>query len=468
MYHLGFPYVKAQSLEQVIQKEHHAEGTKAFLWVFVSIFAFIVWLIQIGIPNPWTGVIFFVLCTGYFFLSAELGQGELIENAPNALLGRYSVRDLHQMVREVCQSFDESEIPNIYVVDTKEPLACIINVGLLNFIKPWNALYLGTYFLHSLEPDELKALLSHEICHYSKHSTFWSRYFYLDITILAIWGTLVLSCLIVGAGGLEGVLFYTGMSVVVAIIAAIGWYLIGWWVVALMPPSIPIAISWYLVWTLYKLPHIAADWMTRRGDDQEIEAICDWEAANRYGLLATVNMLLKVGTRSEVFAMLMMRFNPNEEFPDSIAATDSFLDRQSAGLELAIEHLEKTLPNDFLTVEESMPYIEEAAQVGIESKNAQNFHHRTLQQIHWLEYDTRVKDHKLDRLEFDTLIAKLKENPNHYLFTESKEEKEAVEESTHPSLQNRILFLEYNFRMRSKSLDSKPKRRRKKKRRRRR
>ncbi len=434
MSHPDFPQVLHDELEQRVKRALHSERVSAWVLLAVSLGLVIFWFKHFAPIIPWWGLGIFTVSLFWLLGQSDIPGGVLVEDADPEKLGKYTPEQIHAIVREVCETFYEKEIPSVYVVeDTAEAVAAVVNVDVLNFIRPWNAIYIGPHLLHALDPEELKAVLSHEMCHFSIHYTFWTRFFYLKFLIFAVWMTVAGSYAVVWTSG-----FLENTS----------------WIVSLLLLYMMLQLGKF---TIGVISLILATW-TARPDSQEVEALCDYEAAKRYGLLPMVNVLLKLGTRQEIFTTLVAQLSPELEHPfESIqeeadaledASTEErelLVTNQTLAIQNAYMHLNENLPLDFISLEESAPYIEEAVNMAREETDAKRYKQAPRHVIRWLKHDINVANQKLDVVEYSSFIQELKENPDKALFYVPEEfDEELAEEADHPTIRNRILFLEYN------------------------
>lgn len=435
MSHPDFPYVMHSELEKVVRRALLLERIAAWALIALSAGMVVIWVQQLGETFAFWGLAMFLGAFFWVLHQSGIPKGVLVEHAYPDLLGEYTPEQLHAIVREVCEAFYEKEIPSVYVVeDTREAMAAVVNVDILNFIKPWNALYIGPHLLHSLDPDELKAVLSHEMCHFTIHYTFWTRFFYLKAIIFAIWVTFF------------GCFFFV------------------WFSNEFLQDINTILIIFPFVFAFYVcqigvglIAGVLGSW-TSRADSQEVEALCDYEAVKRYGVLPMVNVLLKLGTRQEIFTTLIAQFSPDQVRPiEGILQQEDGEEKevseeerlamvqQLEAIQAAYSHLNNTLPLSFISLEDSVPYIEEAVQVAIEEHQAERHQHPPRHVARWLEHDINIANQKLDRVEYESFIAELKQNPDKPVFYIPEEmDEELNKEAEHPTLRNRILFLEYN------------------------
>lgn len=364
----------------------------------------------------------------------HMPTGVALEKASPELLGPYTKEDLERLVREVCQSYSEGEIPKLYVVESKQGIAMAMNVDGLDFFRPWNALYVGQYFLHSLDELELKAVLAHEMCHFSLHHTVGRRLFYLRAMVGAVWMTTALSFPLrwmvdfLGAGWsfwLAVIVFcFVGVAQLLHTVAAVTWGLVGS--------------------------------ASRRFDSHQIEVLCDLEAARRFGLVPMVNVLLKMGTRQEIFVSLLSSLSPDPKRPIGwgnppfLWPGDKEGKQRRAAQEGAVtaerKKLEEVLPSGFVSLEEAKPYLEEALKAGDEVAGAKRFQHQVAHLLRWLTHDARTGNSRLDAAELRSLLDDLKVQPERALLNLPEEiDAELARQADHPSIRNRILFLAHNL-----------------------
>ena len=416
--HIDFPFVDCQKMESSVRKSLKRE--KFFFWVCVAASAWVAWY--------WFNTFFdiFPYLGPIMIFCFLLGQLPFIESThlndtDSGALGNFSKNELEKLVREVCESFNETEIPKIYVVDSKDAGAWVMNVDILNWVRPWNAIYLTRYFLNCLNRQELKALLAHEMCHFSMHYTITTRYFFIRGLCMAILITTLISYPIfwwenfVG----DGWVFWIGL---------ICFSFFGITSVVIMIAKIITGLSWIF---------------SARGDSQEVEALCDLEAARRFGMTPMCNVLLKLGTRQEIFQSVISAFHKNPtEKPNSSA----LLFFENGAVTIATKKLEELLPDGFISNEDATPMIEEAIQTGVNSTQSQRFRHEAINTIRWQDYDNRYSNSNLDLVEFQTFFEEIKKNPDNPLFNIPDEVDSAdALFSTHPSIRNRILFLGHNL-----------------------
>ncbi|MFP6899959.1 MAG: hypothetical protein VCA36_03385 [Opitutales bacterium] len=290
--HPDFPFVDARHLEATVKRGLIWERVTSWLTLLATIGVGWFWWGEFSSAMPWLGLCIFAAFL-LIPLLANMPSGIPLEKASAELLGQYTKDDLERIVREVCATYKEREIPKVYLVESKGGIAMVMNVDGLDFIRPWNALYLGQYFLHSLDEQELKAILAHEMCHFSMHYTIGSRFFYLRLAGFAVWMTTLLSFPLRWWEGVigDGWMFWLGIG---------GLFLFG---VATFAVNLALIISGLVAR------------LSDRSDSHEVEALCDLEAARRFGMTPMINALLKLGSRQEIFVAVMTALSPDPKRP---------------------------------------------------------------------------------------------------------------------------------------------------------
>lgn len=264
------------------------------------------------------------------------------------------------------------------------------------------AIWITEGSLHYLEPEELKALILHEIAHHDSDN----RY---DIPGGWILGDVALFCLLYWIGsrfylGAEGVLvvFFIVRLIMLAVIARI-----------LLDAS------------------------------QNAEHLCDFYAAEKIGAKAVINVLLKTGEEEELVAIVLARTAkelmhvPDIEMEDLLLAFEEVrphgrifhhnLFRHASGMVKAITADMRLKPEKIRRKnrvnEELNAYLKQRAKT-------------RFQRIRWREFDTNDKG-QLSEEEIARLCAALRDKPHAALFLAESENSP----TTHPTYRNRILFL---------------------------
>ena len=168
-------------LYEFSRTEMHALFTKAsrfsafltvlgFAWLLFCIYTY--YATASASLQKWLGIFFVISLIAWFVFT--LGQIFLLRILSTPLhslreekIGMYTRNELDTLVNEVFEHALENEKPSIYLLNLDAANALAVNIYLLNFIKPLNALYITRKCLECLERQELKAILYHEMGHFN-------------------------------------------------------------------------------------------------------------------------------------------------------------------------------------------------------------------------------------------------------------------------------------------------------------
>lgn len=332
--------------------------------------------------------------------------------SPNQKIGRYQAGEIYLIMRELLAPFRGREIPNVYLTGGPHEGAYVLNSLLFNWIKPLNAVYLSTRLLRILRPGELRAILSHELAHFFGYIRPLNRARFALM----------------------------GLNALVPISLSLDHGHISLWAAFLV----------WLVFSVFYMRIINA-WLSRASQDHE--HLCDLAAAKRYGVLSTVNGLLTVVRVSEtqirVVKLMLERIRK-----------DSTL--SLAQLEKLVAQCEAKLPDGPLRPREIVRALKETlaspetaslrkrltkAEQMKEEKSIKEISERllldrTFQLISWKSFDRIIPDGRLGRAEYESLIQILRHNPDEQLFDVATDNVPYVAKGSHPTVAQRILFLE--------------------------
>ena len=242
-----YPFVDADVLERVVKRAARAESVLALVLLGLVTFASWYWYTHLYEATAAMSIAIFLVALWLSWPSVNVEDSVQLDDADPALLGNFTAESLRAAIDEVRQSYHESETPNIFVVDSKAPLAMTGNASMINFVRSWNAVWISSHLLHVLTEDELKSIFAHEMCHYSHHTTFWGRYFYLH--------SLANSVLVAVAYAYVLRNFFPELSL---------GGLIGWFVAAAFLGFFPMLMF------LAHLVVLGVTWLTHRDDSQAI------------------------------------------------------------------------------------------------------------------------------------------------------------------------------------------------------
>lgn len=293
--------------------------------------------------------VFFCIAMGiWFFISA--GQVILLrlmsvplENAKEQDLGDFSLIDVRKLLDKVFAKSLINEKPQLYIVNMDKAFAAAADIHLLNFIKPFNAIYISKGCFRNLTLDELEAMILHEMAHFNK-------YMYHEAKTIGI--------------GLNLFLFLPFAFTV------------------LMPGTL-LKIVFVVGVLIFSSKLFSLIRQTKEYESHVNEYLCDFYAAEKTSLLVTINMLIAV-------------------------AKDN--------IETEEENKKKILEKIFKPVK------------------------RTL--VDWKTFDTLNENGRIEPEEFDGFIHALVSNENPQLIKDTLVDHNS---NSHPSLTNRILFLNNNF-----------------------
>ena len=84
-------------------------------------------------------------------------------------IGEFTIQDVRLLVDEVLDVSIINEKPEVYIWDIDMVNALVINIYLLNFLKPANAVYITKKSFTCLSREEMKAMLMHEMGHFNQY-----------------------------------------------------------------------------------------------------------------------------------------------------------------------------------------------------------------------------------------------------------------------------------------------------------
>ena len=364
-----------------------------WLWLFVSvsIISGAYWLSFIG------------LILQYRVNLASLDEGEMI--------GKYSVQEMKSLVAEVLEPYKNRELPSIYITHGGETNVMVFNSVFFNRVSVLNAVFISEPFFHIFEEGEFKAIISHELGHFYKYTSYVSR---LKSFVLFFIGALPI--------------YLYAISETATI-----WSLIG---------------TWFLTVILGLILFVMLD------PDRAQEYLCDYYAAERYGKLNVINALLSFGKRNElellIVSMIVNRIRVDDTL--SIDQTDDILhaiDKLLPDKKVVAEKELKQTVAHFFESDAIEPFRTQLSDddVKFEEQQIENFldeffDNKDFQLLDWGLFDFAEQNMRIDSAEYPYLIDALLKHPDGQLFNLKTDNKEHTEYDTHPTVGQRILFLE--------------------------
>jgi Zn-dependent protease with chaperone function len=258
-------------------------------------------------------------------------------------IGQFTIEEVRTLVDEVFKVSLTSEKPTLYIMNLEMVNAFAINIYMLNFLKPANAVYITINCFKCMTREEIKAMLLHEMGHFNKYIYDENKILNTGIFLLLImpFAFIVL---------IPGFLFKVGFVLLTITMILIIWS---------------------------KLRN------SKDYDKHILEYLSDLYAAEKEGLLNTVNMLITLAKENVV----------TEEKEKN-------------------EILKKIL----VPVKRFM--------------------------VDWTAFDTHIVNGKIELEEYPKMIETLEKFENPQLVNHSAVDHNS---NSHPSLTNRILFLNRNL-----------------------
>jgi Zn-dependent protease with chaperone function len=334
------------------------------------------------------------------------GEARPFVEAPAKMRGGLKPRQIDELGKRVAERFGSKEKPNIFITIDKEANALSTNSMLLNFIPRFNAVFLNSYLFKALKPDEVRAILVHELAHFYRYIGPLGRNAWLGI---------------VGSVAACVALYATDPDILDSTLLALA---VVWWA--------PLPFLW-LFGKIADLGH------------RDLEYACDAVAAEMVGVESMVNALLKIGDREEVFELVQLEMgrqlqeNPRAN-PDEVA-----------------QALVSRIPDHPVTVEEARRALRAGSvarskggserQTGklLEQVRSTQKLRAALKVVQWSEFDTIHRNGRLDRDELDGYVRALASDALAATNEVAMNHPATDRYQTHPSLRKRILYLYLHF-----------------------
>ena len=258
------PKLKKPEMERLFRKSKRR--SQVFFAFTVLLTAFCLWLYLFSGNEVLSKALFICFCIalGFWALVAiglillfRLLSTPLVQYKESQL-GNYTVSEVRAILNGCIQEHKSHEQPELYIISMGAVNAFAVNIYLLNFLKPFNAIYISEKCFQNLLKEEIEALLLHELGHFN-------QYIYDETKFMNIGNVLFMvmpfAFMVLAPGILLKVVF-----VVVALLCILGFYLL----------------------------------IRRRQmyDTHVLEYLSDLYAAERVGSLATINMLLTLAKQN--------------------------------------------------------------------------------------------------------------------------------------------------------------------------
>jgi Zn-dependent protease with chaperone function len=327
-------------------------------------------------------------------------------------IGKYSTKDLKLIINDITKHITHREKPNIYIIDSGEASAYTINSLIFNVIRPLNAIYLSRVLFYLLNENELKAIITHELGHFSVYIYPLHRVRFLYFILI-------------------------GLLPVYSI--------------KLFSINNPIFFMLYCAILIFGL-----NWIFRQlvfSKSKTLEHLSDYYAASRYCKLNIINGLLILSKFVEMSEFLVENILRRIKKNDSLSLinfTNILKDIQKKLPNKVIpkDELKKVVNNYFRSTKlskykkliNSSKRSEEEGQISvILSKFVCKKYYKL---IDWNDFDFSPKDNRINIEEYPFLIKTLIDNPDAQLFDLVLDNKSKSILSSHPTVSDRILFLD--------------------------
>jgi Zn-dependent protease with chaperone function len=342
-------------------------------------------------------------------------DGVRLEDATAEHVGRYRREDVQAMVRDLLRPFRGREQPGLYVSRSSEPGAECVDKWLLNFLRPLNAIHITSMLFHVMRPDELRAILAHELGHFYRYTHALRRG---DFFVFLFMGLAVAEAgWLMGAEGLSNSVLW-GVPLYGTLMVCFG----------------------------FSMLHLA----------REQEYLADLFGARHTSKLSMVNALLQLGKGLEVSERIFEKVLRRVAADPRLAA-DS--------LPAIVKIVDGALPQRLLDAGEEEPFLDQAfaseemdgvrQELGEEARKASQKKLDELQGryknkpgyqiLDWSRFDFDVRDLRVDEKEYPHLVRRLVEEPDKQLVDFTFDNVKDAKDDEHPTLRQRILFLEKNF-----------------------
>jgi Zn-dependent protease with chaperone function len=331
---------------------------------------------------------------------------------PSERVGRWSAGEVLRMMVELLQPHRDREQPNVYLTEGRYDGAYVVNSLFFDFIRPLNAVFVSRHLFRILRPIEIKAVLAHELAHFHRHIPLVSRT-QMPVVLLHTLAPVVLLD-VARPGGLHGAL-----------------------------------LLWFGM--LYVANRLRAAHVRRHS--RTLEYLCDLQAAQRFGVLAVINGLLGIAKTAEVALVVHYRLVEEIRRDDTLGLhhlpqllrriEDLLPDRPTTReqLETAIRTVLDSPETRTLRARQSDRSRRDEARA-VERLTETLLANKKWDLVDWAGFDNVEPDGRVDAAEYPLLIDALKTHAGRQLFALPTDDAAAMATGTHPTMRERILFLE--------------------------
>lgn len=342
----------------------------------------------------------------------KLPKARIVEFGSGQKIGRYRAGEIYLMMRELLAPHKGKEQPKTYITFQKYDGAFVLNSLLFNFIAPLNAVYISQHLFQILKPNEIKAIIAHELAHFYEYIRPLNR---VRFALM-------------------------GFNALLPIYLSLHDGQITFW-------------KAFLIWLVFSgiFNFSLNTWLSRISQDHE--HLCDLYAARRYGVLSVANGLFGVCKTAEIqtqlYKALLQRIRNDSTL--SIAALDQLVARCERELpnkaigEKDLSRLVSHILGDTKThgIRKRLTSKERAKEEKEIQKTVDRLMlDREFKVLDWKRFDYVIPDGRLGHSEYHRLVRTLKSCPEHQLFKIATDNLEQSRNSSHPTVAQRILFLE--------------------------
>ncbi|EDY84451.1 hypothetical protein VDG1235_4082 [Verrucomicrobiia bacterium DG1235] len=347
--------------------------------------------------------------TGFF----KHPKARIVEFGSNQKIGRYQAGEIYLMMRELLAPHNGKEQPRTYITFPKYDGAFVLNSLFFNFVKPLNAVYISQHLFQILKPGEIKAILAHELAHFYQYIRPLNR---VRFALM-------------------------GLNALLPIYLSLDDGQISFW----------IAIGIWIIFSLI-FNFSVNTWLARTSQDHEY--LCDLAAARRYGVLNVANGLLGVCKTAEVqaklYKALLTRIRKDNTL--SLKTLESLVLRCEQ--DIPVKALNSKQLNRLVDQILSGPATSELRkrltkeEQKTEEAEIQKLVDRLMlaydfQLLDWKRFDYVIPDGRLNSSEYERLARTLEAEPDSQLFDIATDNILYTKDKSHPTVAQRIHFLEH-------------------------
>jgi len=337
----------------------------------------------------------------------------------NKEIGHLKTEEIRRMINAILADLKESnhEVPDIFILKGKSNEVMTVNVAIFNRIKKLNCIYIGENVFSFLNKSEIKAALLHELAHFKKFVSVFTRYPSIFIIFPNLFSLCI--CLLLGFDS----------SIILSVLGYVFFLFLGKYLLVLFFPF----------------------------SGKMDEYFSDFHAAVKGGKIHIINALLRLYKMDEKIIYIYEKL-----YKLTLRSKDINL---SDIQEIAVNLFQKLPVTVFsrkkinqLIVFELETYRNDNEVIGFLDRSTIKERNkkirelitmmkgkRNLKTIPWKEFDFNKIDFRIDEKEYPYLIKSIKDNPGKQLVETISDSISLNFKYIHPTLRERILFLDKNL-----------------------